>query len=106
MHENERLSQRFEDIGRFLAPDLCALPGILENISREGCKIRYQYPVTLDVESDYEAKITFARAASGTFTLLCHPQWVHEDGNNTEIGFKILPSTDYSRLASYIVHLE
>lgn len=106
MQEKERLSQRFEDLGRFLAPDLCALPGVLVNISREGCKIRYQYPVTLDEENDYEAKITFARAASGSFNLLCHPQWVRTEGNNTEIGFKILPSTDYTKLASYINQLQ
>ncbi|MBQ1949942.1 MAG: PilZ domain-containing protein [Treponema sp.] len=106
MQEKERLSQRFEDMGRFFAPDLCALPGILVNISREGCKIRYQYPVTIDEENDYEAKITFARAASGSFTLVCHPQWVRTEGNCTEIGFRILPSTDYTRLASYILQLE
>ena len=43
---------------------ICALPGILENISREGCKICYQFAVSVDMDTDYEAKITFARAAS------------------------------------------
>lgn len=106
MNSKERHSQRFEDMGRFFASDLCALPGIVENISREGCKIRYQFPVTVDVDYDYDVKITFARAASDSFQLVCHPQWVREDGKFTEIGFKILPSTDYSRLAVYINQLE
>ncbi|MBQ5999486.1 MAG: PilZ domain-containing protein [Treponema sp.] len=106
MNSKERLSQRFEDMGRFFAEDICALPGILENISREGCKIRYQFPVTVDMDCDYDVKITFARAASDSFVLVCHPQWIHEEGNYTEIGFRILPSTDYTRLASYINQLE
>lgn len=108
MNSEERLSPRFDDMGRFLATDICALPGILENISKEGCKIYYQFAVSVDMDTDYEAKITFARAASeGQLTLLCHPQWVKEseDGKSTEIGFKILPSTDYSRLAEYVEQL-
>lgn len=107
MNSKERLSQRFEDIGRFLAPELCALPGVLEDISREGCKIRYSLPVELDMDNDYEAKLTFARAAAeGQFTLVCHPQWKKEEDDDTVIGFKILPSTDYTRLAKYIEQLD
>lgn len=107
MSSTERSQQRFEDIGRFLAQELCALPGVLVDVSREGCKIRYSLPLELDMDNDYEAKITFARVASeGQFTLLCHPQWIHEDGDNTEIGFKILPSRDYTRLAKYIEQLD
>lgn len=106
MNSKERLSQRFEDIGRFLATDLCALPGVLVDISREGCKIHYSLPVAIDMDNDYEAKITFARAASESYSLLCHPQWIKQDGDDTDIGFKILPSTDYSRLAKYIEQLD
>lgn len=105
MNSKERLSQRFEDIGRFLATDLCALPGVLVDISREGCKIHYSLPVVIDMDNDYEAKITFARAANETYTLLCHPQWLKQDGDDSDIGFKILPSTDYTRLAKYIEKL-
>lgn len=107
MYSTERSQQRFEDIGRFLAEDLCALPGVLVDVSREGCKIRYSLPVELDMDNDYDAKITFARVASeGQFVLLCHPQWIRKVGDNTEIGFKILPSKDYSRLAKYIEQLD
>ena len=106
MNSKERLSQRFEDIGRFLAPELCALPGVLVNVSREGCKIHYSLPVDFDMDNDYEAKITFARSANEQFTLLCHPQWIKKDGDYTDIGFKILPSIDYSRLSKYIEKLD
>ncbi len=103
---NERLFQRFKDIGRFVAEDICALPGVLENISQDGCKIHYSLPVELEMEKDYEAKIIFARAANEQFNLLFHPQWLKKEGDNTDIGFKILPSTDYSKLAQYIKKLD
>ncbi len=106
MNSQERLSQRFNDMGRFFCQNICALPGILENISRDGCKICYQLPVSVDMDSDYESKITFARAAGAQFSLVCHPQWIKECGSTTEIGFRILPSTDYARLAAYIQQLE
>lgn len=105
MNSKERLSQRFEDIGRFLSLDLCALPGTLENISREGCKIHYSFPVSVDMNCDYEAKITFSRAANETLALICHPCWVKSEGSGTDIGFQILPSTDYMRLEKYIKKL-
>ena len=88
-----------------MSPELCALPGTLENISREGCKIHYSFPVAVDLNNDYEAKVTFSRAANESFSLLCHPCWVKNEGNDTNIGFQILPSTDFMRLAKYIEKL-
>ncbi len=105
MNSKERLSHRFEDIGRFLSPDLCALPGTLENISREGCKIHYSFPVSVDLNNDYEVKITFSRVANESFLLLCRPCWVKTEENCTDIGFQILPSTDFMRLEKYIEKL-
>ena len=105
MNSEERLSHRFEDIGRFLSQGLCALPGTLENISREGCKIHYSFPVSVDLNNDYEAKITFSRAANESFSLVCRPCWVKTVENGTNIGFQILPSTDFMRLAKYIEKL-
>ena len=106
MNSEERLSHRFEDIGRFLSPELCAIPGTLENISREGCKIHYSFPVAVELNNDYEAKITFSRAANESFSLLCHPCWAKAEGNGTDIGFQILPSTDFMRLSKYIQKLD
>lgn len=102
MNSEERLSHRFEDIGRFLSPELCALPGTLENISREGCKIHYSFPVSVDLNNDYEVKITFSRVANESFSLICRPCWIQNLENGTDIGFQILPSTDFMRLAKYI----
>lgn len=99
----KRQSERFGDIGRVDIPDLCALPGVLDNISRAGCRVHYQFPVVVDLNDDYEMRITFAgRSADRTFSLLCHPEWAKEDSSRTQIGFKILPSTDFARLGEYI----
>lgn len=97
-----RKSMRFADIGRIDAPQICVLPGVLDNISREGCKIHYTFPVVLDLDNDYEIKITPASCPMKPLTLLCHPQWVKEDKGITEIGFSILRSPDYSRLLGYV----
>ena len=50
--KTQRNFSRYDDIGRFEVSELCALPGALVNISREGCKIRYDFPVNVDLECD------------------------------------------------------
>lgn len=106
MSSEVRKAERFDDIGRIESLELCPLAGILDNISQTGCKVHYKFPVVVDLDNDYEVKITFARAASeGSLFLLCHPQWVREEHGCTEIGFKILPSKDNLRLVEYIKKL-
>lgn len=106
MCEKNRRSERFDDIGRIESPQLCPLAGVLDNISEGGLKIHYTFPVVVDLDNDYELKITFARAASeGSLELICHPQWVKEESGTTEIGFMILPSKDSARLSKYIKEL-
>jgi hypothetical protein len=101
-----RKSVRFSDIGRIDAPQICALPGVLDDISRDGCRIHYTFPLVVDLENDYELKITPASSPMRPFRLLCHPQWVNEDKGMTEIGFSFLRSPDYSRLIEYVNNLD
>ncbi len=101
-----RKSVRFSDIGRIDAPQICALPGVLDDISRDGCRIHYMFPVVVDLENDYELKITPASSPMRPFRLICHPQWVNEDKGMTEIGFSFLRSPDYSRLIEYVNNLD
>jgi hypothetical protein len=101
-----RKSMRFADIGRIDAPQICALPGVLDNISREGCKIHYMFPVVIDLENDYEVRITPSSSPMKPFTLLCHPQWVKENKGITEIGLSILRSPEYSRFVEYVNNLD
>lgn len=104
-----RKSIRYDDIGRIDAPQICALPGVLDNISREGCKVHYPFPVVIDLDSDYEIRVMPSHISGEmhktAFTLLCHPRWVKEDRGATEIGFSILRSPDSVYLSEYVAGL-
>ncbi len=107
MSEENRQHTRFQEIGRIEAQEICALPGVLEDISSSGCKIHYSFPVVIDLETEYEIKISpLHQAEQSPLKLICLPQWVNEQDGNTYIGFKILYSPDANRLASFITHLE
>lgn len=106
MDEN-RTSERYKEIGHFLASDLCMLPGIIDDVSKEGCKIHYQFPVSVDLNNEYEVQLSPSQNPSeNPLHLICKPQWVKNDGDKTSIGFKILYSPDGNRLNDFIKHLK
>lgn len=105
MHSKKRKNVRFNDFGWIDCPELCAVNGVLDDISLDGCKIHYDAPVSINADDDYELHIRLSRLSSEPLILLCHPQWTNEDGGCTEIGFKILHSPDTSRLEGYINQL-
>ncbi|MBQ3826216.1 MAG: PilZ domain-containing protein [Spirochaetaceae bacterium] len=103
----ERKDVRFEEIGRVDAPDLCALPGVLSDISASGCRVHFPIPVDVDFEEEkeYELKIYPSRANTDEIELLCVPCWKSDDENTnseTELGFKIIHSPGMKQLESYI----
>lgn len=103
----KRCFHRFDDIGIVESTNLCQFPGHLDNVSREGIKVHYKFPVLVDFENDYEIKVTFARfVTNGTVFLLCHPCWVKVDKGMTEIGFKVFQSKDYSKFLEYVQILD
>lgn len=106
MTTEERHTTRFKDVGRVEAPELCSLAGTIEDISKNGCRIHYTFPVDVDMENDYSIKITFARIASeGVFALICHPIWTKEYEGCTDIGVEFLPSADFVKLSNYVEQL-
>lgn len=107
MEQENRQHIRYEEIGRVTAPELCALPGILDDISSKGCKIHYTFPVVVDLEAEYDIKISPLHGANHSpLNLICTPQWANETGGNTYIGFKINYSPDAHRLEEFIKILE
>ena len=106
MEQENRLHTRYEEIGRITAPEICALPGILDDISLNGCKVHYSFPIVVDLENEYEVKIAPLHGNSTPLNLICSPQWVNENGGSTFIGFKIHYSPDAHKLESFIKHLE
>ena len=106
MDEENRQHTRYEEIGRVLAPELCALPGVLDDISVSGCKIHYSFPITVDLENEYDIKLSpLHHGEQSPLNLICHPQWVQESEGNTYIGLKILYSPDANRVKDFIQQL-
>lgn len=108
MNETEnRQETRYKEIGRIIAPEICALTGILDDISATGCKVHYPFPVVVELENEYEIKIAPTRTHDETpLKLICIPQWVNEKDGCTHIGFQILYSPDANRLAEFIAYLQ
>lgn len=107
MDEENRQHTRYEEIGRVNAPELCALPGVLDDISSSGCKVHYSFPVTVDLEAEYDVRLSpLHHADQAPLNLICQPQWVQESEGNTYIGFKILYSPDANRLKDFIKQLD
>lgn len=107
MDQENRLHTRYEEIGRVTAPELCALPAVLDDISLSGCKIHYSFPVVVDLENEYEVQISPLHSSINVpLNLICTPQWVKEQEGNTYIGFKIQYSPDANKLSAFISQLE
>ncbi len=103
MKSEKRKVQRFAEAGKVSAADICAIPGVLDDISLTGCKVHFSVPVSLDFENDYILEVLFAKKIpSFKLQLLCHPVWLKENENVTEIGFSILTSPSTPELNSYI----
>lgn len=101
-----RKHPRYPEIGRVTAPDLCALPGILDNISFTGCKIHFPVSVVVDLDAEYMIKLALSRSVEDPLQLMCKPMWVKEDQGNTEIGLEILYSPDDARLREFVSYLQ
>ena len=107
MFQENRQNPRYKEIGKVVSHELCAMPGILDDISIRGCKIHYAFPVVVDLEAEYNLEISPAsQFGCQPLHLRCKPQWVNEIEGNTFIGFETLFSPDENRLAVFIKQLE
>ena len=107
MAEENRRNPRYPEIGRVIAQELCALPGILDNISLTGCKIHFPVSVVVDLETEYMIKIALSRSIEeAPLQLMCKPMWASENKGSTQIGFEILYSPDDARLRDFVSYLQ
>lgn len=103
MKTEKRKEERFAETGKVNAKDICAISGVLDDISISGCKVHFSVPVEIDMENDYILDVLFSRKVPAfTLELLCHPQWKNTAENITEIGFSILNSPSTPDLNTYI----
>jgi len=106
MQFEQRKDERFDDIGRVDAPELCVFPGVLVDISMLGCRIRFPASVSVDMDSDIDLKITSPRkGTTQSFNLIGHPKWIKEENGSTEVGFRLLRSPGSRLLYKYIEKL-
>ena len=107
MDFEKRTSVRYQEIGKFTSLELCALSGVLDDISEGGLKVHYNFPVVVDLENEYDLEIVPSNSPDQTpLKLKCRPLWANEQDGNTYIGFKILYSPDANRLTKFIDYLE
>ncbi len=103
MRKEHRMEERYNEIGKVDALDLCVLPGVLDDISITGCKVRFPVPVLPNMENEYKLKIL---VANNSLEMLCNPQWTRNGESGTEIGFKFLRSKDSPLLSNFIHSLQ
>lgn len=105
--DDNRQNIRYSEIGPVFAPEICALSGVLDDISTNGCRLHFPVPVVVDLEKEYLIKIQFSRLfGEEPLQLMCKPMWISEKEGTTQIGFTILFSPDEMRFQEYITHLD
>ena len=103
----KRGTDRYVIFGRAEAPDICQIPGVLADISKAGCKLRFPLSISVDMDNDYTVRITFSESTKTIpFVLICHPQWIKEENGTTELGCTFLRSPDTAQLLEYVQKLK
>lgn len=101
--KNQRKAERFEDFGKVENDEICVVSGILEDLSKNGIKVSYSVPPSVDADKEYEIKVRLSRLADEPFTLIAKPVRIFDGEEGKKyVGFSILPSKDYARFENYI----
>ena len=99
MRKEHRTEERFLECGRVEINALCILPGVLDDISITGCKVRFSVPVQVDMEGEYTLRLYLDNMS---MELLARPQWHTESRGGSGIGFYFLRSKDTPLLTEFI----
>ena len=103
MSKITRKDERYEEIGTVDCSQLCALSGILDDISMSGCKVHFPIPVEYDPESEYTLILRISRKTeSAAMEMICKPIWINILENKSFMGFSFLRSPDTPELSSLI----
>lgn len=100
-----RRHTRYSDFGKVECPAICLVHGVLDDISKSGCKVHFDAPISISLEKDYEIRFRLSHSAQEPMLLVCHPQWIKENKGSASVGFAILRSPDTAKLESYIMLL-
>ncbi len=100
---DKRSHNRISEIGKVESNELCLFPGVLVDVSKAGCRVRFPASFLADIELDYELKISPVRHNfAEPFLIIARPIWQKTSEDSTEIGFSILRSPSSKKFDSYI----
>jgi len=103
MNSENRQTPRYRDFARTWIGDLSQLPGVLEDVSKTGCKVRVSHVFAVDMEREDLLSVQPAcRSGIRPFELLVRPEWVEERDDSLYVGFSILHSPGIRNHHEYI----
>lgn len=99
----KRSGGRYKDYARIDAPDLCVLPAMLLDISKNGCRVKF--PISVEINKEDECKLNIqpsCKQGLKPFSLTVKPVWTEETNGCNEAGFSIVGTSDFPRLSNYL----
>jgi hypothetical protein len=93
----------FAEKGRVDCTEISALPGVLDEIALDSFRARFQKPIFIEEDKEYNVRLTFfPRNSVRELLLFCFPQDETDCGEEIEVEFKILRSPDSPELMDII----
>ena len=106
MDNDNRKAERFQDFARVEAKKISKLPGILQDLSKTGCRIKFSHNVTIDTSSEFSITITPSPMYKmPEFEIIVKPVWTVASVDSCKIGFTVLNSVGTRDYLRYIEKL-
>ncbi len=99
----KRSCPRFNVFLKAVAEEISQFSGSLEDISANGCKVRFPKTDAFDMDVEYSMTV-YPQPNSGfsDFNLIVKPCWVGHTKDETLIGFSVLYSPGYKQFSKYV----
>ena len=103
---DKRKDSRISEIGKVESQDLCLFPGVLVDVSKNGCRVRFPTSFLVDTELEYELKLSSVRQDFvDPLFFTVKPIWQKSSTDSTEVGFSILNSQNSKMFNAFIEKL-
>lgn len=108
MSKDNRGAQRFPDFARAEAGSISKLPGILQDLSRTGCRVKFPHVDSVDTSAEFVMMIIPSpEHKMDGFEIVVKPVWMAKSIDSCKIGFSVLNSVgtrDYLRYIEKLAH--
>lgn len=103
-----RKDERFRDYGRVECGEICALPGILCDVSQSGLKAAFCADVSMSMDDEYRLRLRIPGGDPREMRLLAAPAWRSDEPRTgrTHIGFALLRAWDFPRFRRHVGGIE